>query len=358
MDIISQNFTAKYWHFLPNGRIQCDLCPQACKLLSGQRGLCFGRMREGDILVATTYGRSSGFCIDPVEKKPLNHFLPGSAIFSFGTAGCNLSCKFCQNWHISKTHEFSTLSEVMTPTAIAEKALEFGCKSVAFTYNEPIIFLEYAVDVAKECHKRNIKVVAVTNGYICDEPRKEFFNAMDATNVDLKGFTESFYKNITGSSLQPVLDTLVYVKHQTKTWLEITTLLIPGENDSPEEISRECDWLVNNLGFDVPLHFSAFFPTWKMQDHLATPPETLIRARDIAMQKGLRYVYTGNIYNPEGSNTYCHNCKNCVIQREDYRISSYQLDAHGNCKFCGTLCAGVFSEGVGNWDGSRRPVKC
>lgn len=353
----TKNFPTKYWHVLPNGRVQCDLCPQACKLTEGQRGMCFVRMRENDQIVLTTYGRSSGFCIDPIEKKPLNHFLPGSSVFSFGTAGCNLACKFCQNCDISKAREMDILADQASPETIAKAAVDNGCASVAFTYNEPIIFMEYAIDVAKECHKRNIKTVAVTNGYICDEPRKEFFSHMDAANVDLKGFTQGFYKNITSASLQPVLDTLVYLKHHTNVWFEITTLLIPGENDSETEIDEATKWLAANVGIDVPLHFTAFHPAWKMLDKPATSLETLIKARNIGIKNGLRYVYTGNLYHPEGSTTYCHNCKNSLIARSDYEIALYQLDENGKCKFCGTQCAGVFAADIGHWGDKRRPVK-
>jgi len=340
--MLSQNYPTKYWHKLENGRIQCDLCPQACKLNEGQRGICYVRMRQNDQVVLTTYGRSSGFCVDPIEKKPLNHFLPGSTIYSFGTVGCNLLCKFCQNWDISKVREDDDLAASATPRNIAKTAKEQQCKSVAFTYNEPIIFMEYAIDVAKVCHELGVKTVAVTNGYICDEPRKEFFSYMDAVRVDLKGFTDKFYKNITSSHLQPVLDTLVYLKKHTNVWLEVICLLIPGENDSAAEIEESTKWLVENLGVDVPVHFTAFHPAWKMLDKPVTPLETLIRARDIAMKNGMRYVYTGNVYHPEGSKTFCHNCKKCVIARAGYAIAEYSLDNKGRCMFCGTQCAGVF----------------
>ena len=340
--MLPQLHPTKYWHKLENGRIQCDLCPQACKLNEGQRGICFVRMRSNDQIVLTTYGRSSGFAVDPVEKKPLNNFLPGSAVYSFGTAGCNLLCKFCQNWDISKAHEVDVLNKKATPENIAKIAKEYGCKSVAFTYNEPIIFMEYAIDVAKECHKLGIKTVAVTNGYICEEPRKEFFSYMDAATVGLKGFTERFYKDITGSHLQPVLDTLIYLKKHTNVWFEIVSLLIPGENDSATEIEAQSMWIKDNIGIDVPVHYTAFHPDWKMLDKPRTPLETLIQARDITMKKGLRYVYTGNVYHPEGNKTFCYNCKNCIIARNNYEIAEYHLDEAGNCKFCRTKCDGVF----------------
>lgn len=356
MDNPAQNFPTKYWHILANGRIQCDLCPQACKLNEGQRGICFVRMRQNNQIVLTTYGRSSGFCIDPIEKKPLYQFLPGTPVLSFGTSGCNLACKFCQNYDISKAREIDILAEVASPETIANTAIRLHCPSVAFTYNEPIIFMEYAIDAAKECHKKNIKTIAVTNGYICDEPRKEFFSHIDAANVDLKGFSDKFYQNITSSTLQPVLDTLCYLKHETNVWLEITTLLIPDENDSEDEIEAEVQWIMNNLGPNVPLHFTAFHPAWKMMDKPSTPVETLIKARNIALENGLRYVYIGNVYNAEGSTTFCHNCKNAIIARDNYEIRAYHLDAAGKCKFCDTQCAGVFAAAAGHWGTKRVPV--
>jgi pyruvate formate lyase activating enzyme len=350
------NFPTKYWHKLANNRIQCDLCPQACQLNEGKRGLCFVRMRENDTIVLTTFGRSSGFCIDPVEKKPLNHFLPGSSIFSFGTAGCNLCCKFCQNWDISKAKQDSILANYASPKSIVQAAQTYKCNSIAFTYNEPTIFMEYAIEVAKICRPLGIKTVAVTNGYINPEPRKEFYSYIDAANVDLKAFTESFYHKTTSSHLQPVLDTLKYLKHETNVWLEITCLLIPGENDSANEIETSTKWVVEQLGPDVPMHFTGFHPAWKMLDTPATSLESLIQARNIALKNGIRYPYTGNLYHPEGSKTFCHNCHNCIIARDSYTITTYHLDEAGNCKFCNTKCAGVFSSSVGNWNGKIQPV--
>lgn len=338
-----EHFVTKYWQTLEDGRIQCDVCPHHCKLKPNQQGLCFVRENIDNKIVSTTYGRASGFNIDPVEKKPLNHFLPGTTVLSFGTVGCNLACKFCQNWQISKAREMSLLSIAASPKDIAKMAKENDCQSVAYTYNEPIISLEYCVDTAKVCHKFGIKSIAVTNGFICDEPRKEFFAAMDATNVDLKAFSDTFYRKITNSSLQPVLDTLAYVKHQTNVWLEITNLIIPGENDSSEEIDAMTKWIVKELGVDVPLHFSAFFPAFKMLDYPATPAETLVRARDIALKNGLRYVYTGNIYDEKHASTYCHSCHKCIIKRGGFKILDYQLTDDGHCKFCKTSIPGVFA---------------
>ena len=255
--------------------MQCDLCPRFCKLREGQRGLCFVRGCLDGEVVLTTYGRSSGFCVDPIEKKPLNHFFPGTPVLSFGTAGCNLACRFCQNWDISKSRQFDTLADQAAPETIARAARELGCRSVAFTYNDPVIFHEYAIDVAQACHELDIQTVAVTAGEVCAEPREEFYRHMDAANVDLKAFTESFYREICGSHLQPVLDTLVYLRDETDVWFEITTLLIPGENDSPEEIDAMSRWVASELGRDVPMHFTAFHPDWKMMDRPPTPPQTL-----------------------------------------------------------------------------------
>jgi pyruvate formate lyase activating enzyme len=346
----------RYWHSLPDGRLQCDVCPRYCKLHDGQRGLCFVRGRRGDEIVLTTYGRSSGFCIDPIEKKPLNHFLPGTPVLSFGTAGCNLTCKFCQNWDISKARALDRLQDTASPEAIAEAALRTGCRSVAFTYNDPVIFLEYAIDVAQACRARGIKTVAVSAGYICDEPRREFFRHMDAANIDLKGFTEGFYKNLCTGHLEPVLDTLRYLKRETDVWFEITTLLIPGENDSPEEIEALSRWVMEHLGPDVPLHFTAFHPDWKMRDTPPTPPATLHRARQIGRAAGLRYVYTGNIHDPAGQTTYCHGCGTALIGRDWYELGTWTLTADGHCDACGTPCTGVFEPRAGTWGARRRPV--
>lgn len=357
MTNIPEDFPTHYWHKLPNDKVQCDLCPHNCKLNEGQRGLCFVRMRKDNAIVLTTYGRSSGFCVDPIEKKPLNHFLPGSSVFSFGTAGCNLACKFCQNWDISKSHEMDTLCDQALPLEIAKIAKKQGCASVAFTYNEPTIFLEYAVDVAKECRKLGIKTVAVTNGYINPEPRHEFYQYIDAANVDLKGFTEEFYRKVTGSHLQPVLDTLIYLKRETNVWLEITTLLIPGLNDSDAEIDTATKWVVANLGPDVPMHFTAFHPAWKMLDVPPTPIETVQRARAIALANGVRYAYTGNVLDPEGASTFCHGCGKLLIARDGYLITEYNLDEEGNCQYCATPCAGVFAKQVGSGQARRKPVR-
>ncbi len=351
-----ERYPAKYWHQLEDGRIQCDLCPRDCKLHEGQRGACFVRGRVDDAMVLTTYGRSSGFCVDPIEKKPLNHFYPGSSVLSFGTAGCNLACKFCQNWDISKSRSFDKLADQASPEDIATCAEEQGCKSVAFTYNDPVIFAEYAMDVADACHAKGIKTVAVTAGYIHAQPRHDFFGKMDAVNVDLKAFTEEFYVKQTGSHLQPVLDTLKYLKHETDVWFELTTLLIPGLNDSSEEISAMCAWIVRELGVDVPIHFSAFHPDYKMNDIPGTPTETLSQARKIALDAGLQYAYTGNVHNQEGDTTYCPSCNSTLIVRDWYQIKQYRLTQDGRCADCNTLIAGHFETFTGQFGRKRIPI--
>jgi pyruvate formate lyase activating enzyme len=355
--ISESRVATRYWHLLPDTRIQCDICPRACRLREGQRGLCFVRMRAGDAVVLTTYGRSSGFCVDPIEKKPLNHFLPGTSVLSFGTAGCNLACKFCQNWDISKSREIDTLADSASPDEIASRARKLECRSVAFTYNDPTIFHEYAIDIAAACHEHHIRSVAVTAGYVCPEPRVEFFRHMDAANVDLKAFTERFYRKLCGAELAPVLDTLEYLARETDVWFEITTLLIPGENDSEAEIDRMTDWIRDHLGPDVPLHFTAFHPDWKMRDTPATPPATLTRSRRIALANGLRYVYTGNVHDAAGGSTYCHACGALLIERDWYELGGWGLDTHGACAACGTPCAGVFEAAPGTWGRRRLPVR-
>jgi pyruvate formate lyase activating enzyme len=316
--------------------------------------MCFVRMREGDRIVLTTYGRSSGFCIDPIEKKPLNHFYPGTSVLSFGTAGCNLACKFCQNWDISKSREDDRLQSEAGPDAIADAASRHGCKSVAFTYNDPVIFLEYAADTARACRERGIETVAVTAGYITPEARPELYRYMTAANVDLKGFTEDFYWKVTASHLEPVLDTLRWLKHETDVWFEITTLLIPGLNDSNDELARECDWILENLGPDVPLHFTAYHPDYKMAIP-ATPPSTLSRARGIALAAGLRYVYTGNVHDRAGGTTSCHACGSALIARDWYDVTHFRLE-NGGCPRCGAKLAGRFEETAGSWGRQRLRV--
>jgi len=346
----------RWWHMLEDGRMQCDLCPRDCRLHEGQRGACFVRQRVDDQMVLTTYGRSSGFCIDPIEKKPLNQFYPGSSILSFGTAGCNLACKFCQNWDISKSRDMDRLADRATPTAIADAAARTGCKSIAFTYNDPVIFAEYAIDTAAACRERSIKTVAVTAGYMHDAARREFYAGMDAANVDLKAFTDDFYVKLCGARLRPVLDTLVYLKHETSVWLEITTLLIPGHNDSDTELRAAAAWMMQELGPDVPVHYTAFHPDYKMTDLPATPAATLRRAREIARDAGLHYVYTGNVHDADGGTTWCPNCGGALIVRDWHQINSYRITATGECPDCSTPISGHFEAFRGQHGRRRIPV--
>ena len=338
---------ARWWHALPDGRVQCDLCPRDCQLHEGQRGACFVRQRVNDAMQLTTYGRSSGFCIDPIEKKPLNHFYPGSSILSFGTAGCNLACRFCQNWDISKSKDMDRLMDEASPQAIARAAKRYGADAIAYTYNDPVVFAEYAIDTALACREQGIRNVAVSAGYIHPEPRRELFAVMDATNIDLKAFTESFYHKLCVAHLQPVLDTLAYLHHETDCWVEITTLLIPGNNDSPAEINELTTWIMRELGPDVPLHFTAFHPDWKMTSIPPTPPETLSQARRIALDAGLHHVYTGNVHDSEGGTTFCANCHTALIIRDWYDIQHYDLSPDGSCPHCQTHLAGRFGPALG-----------
>lgn len=341
---------------LPDGRILCEVCPRACKIGVGQRGLCYVRQNVDGHMVLTTDGLSSGFCVDPIEKKPLFHFYPGSSVLSFGTAGCNLACAFCQNHEISKSREVGASAHKASPAAIARAAVELGCASVAFTYNDPVIFYEYAMDVAAACHDRGVKTVAVTAGYINPEPRAELYRTIDAANVDLKGFTEDFYRRWTASHLEPVLDTLKYLRRETDVWLEITTLLIPGENDSPEEIDAMTGWIARELGTEIPLHFSGFHPDYRMTDHPPTPKATLQRARAQAKANGLKHVYVGNVRDPEGETTYCAHCAAPLIGRDVYQLTGYELDSSGACRRCGAPLAGRFAAQAAHWGRRRLPV--
>jgi pyruvate formate lyase activating enzyme len=356
MESITSAVPTRYWHALDDGRIQCDLCPRFCKLHEGQRGFCFVRACQRGQVVLTSYGRSSGFCVDPIEKKPLYHFLPGTPALSFGTAGCNLGCRFCQNWDISKSREIDTLADAASPQAIAAAAERLACRSVAFTYNDPVIFHEYAIDVAAACRERGLKAVAVTAGEVCPEPRAEFYRHMDAANVDLKGFTETFYHEVCAGHLRPVLDTLVYLAHETDVWLEVTTLLIPGLNDADRELEEMTCWLVEHLGPDVPLHFTAFHPDFRLRDRPPTPLATLRRARQIARKNGVRHVYVGNVHDPEGDSTSCHTCGGLLIGRDWFELTAWNLD-HGRCRQCGTACPGLFEGRPGGWGARRRPLR-
>jgi pyruvate formate lyase activating enzyme len=354
---VASPYPARWWHALPDGRLQCDLCPRDCRLRDGQRGFCFVRQRAGDTLVLTTYGRSSGFCVDPIEKKPLHHFYPGSSVLSFGTAGCNLGCRFCQNWDISKATADDRLADQATPEEIAERAVALGCRSVAFTYNDPVIFAEYAIDAAEACRARGVKTVAVTAGYVHAAPREELFSRMDAANVDLKAFTEAFYRKLCLGHLQPVLETLEALVKGGRTWTEITTLLIPGHNDGEAEVAELAGWIAEHLGSDVPLHFSAFHPDFALLDVPPTPPATLTRARRQALAAGLRHVYTGNVHDPAGDATLCPGCGTVLIARDWYELLEYRLTADGRCPGCGRALAGRFDPSPGHFGRRRVPIR-
>ncbi|MDG6777956.1 AmmeMemoRadiSam system radical SAM enzyme [Thiomicrorhabdus sp. zzn3] len=346
----------EHWHALDNGLIQCDLCPRECKLHEGQRGFCFVRGRKDNQMWLTSYGRSSGFCIDPIEKKPLNHFLPGSSVLSFGTAGCNLACKFCQNWDMSKARDMDRLLDQAAPEALAQAAKQNGCASVAYTYNDPVIFYEYALDTAQACREQGVKNVAVTAGYISEQPREAFFKSMDAANIDLKAFNERFYEKLTGAKLQPVLETIEYAVNETDCWVELTTLLIPGENDSETEIGKMSEWILAHCGESVPLHFTAYHPDYRMMNNPPTPASTLEKAREIAMSAGLKYVFTGNVVDPEGQATYCPCCQRKLIGRRHYEISEWHLH-QGHCEHCGCKIDGIFADRPGTWGNRRLPVR-
>ncbi|MEE2959790.1 MAG: AmmeMemoRadiSam system radical SAM enzyme [Myxococcota bacterium] len=340
---------------LDNGRIRCDVCPRHCTLNDGQRAFCFVReARDGEV-VLTSYGRSTGFCIDPIEKKPLNHFYPGSPVLSFGTAGCNLGCRFCQNWDISKAREIERLSARAGPRDIAAAAASKGCTSVAFTYNDPVIFLEYAVDTAEACRDLGIKSVAVSAGYISPKARKRFFGSLDAANIDLKAFTDQFYHKFCFAHLEPVLETLCYLKEETDVWFEVTTLLIPDENDSIDEIEKLSSWMVEHLGPDIPLHFTAFHPDYKLLDKIRTPGDTLTRARSIALEAGLHFVYTGNIHDSAGGSTWCPGCGKCLVERNWYVLGEWNIE-NNSCNGCGLPVPGHFESVPGDWGRKREAL--
>ncbi len=378
----------RYWHQQEDGRFHCDLCPRGCTLRPGQRALCAVRGAGNDGIYLLSYGQSSGLCLDPIEKKPLNHFLPGTPVLSLGQVGCNLTCAFCQNWDISKDRgkvldaelarvlaseeagdaiasslagagkvDGNRLSEYASPEDLAQACVDTGARSIAFTYNDPVIFLEYVVDTARACHDRGIKTVAVSAGYIEPEARVEFYHHIDAVNIDLKAFTDDFYFKLASAHLDPVLDTLKYIRHETDTWLEITTLLIPGENDGEKELNELAAWVYGELGADVPLHFSAFHPDYKMRDKPRTPPETLLRAHKIARAHGLNYVYVGNVHHKAASSTYCAGCGEMLIGRDWYVLSRWHLDHYGHCLSCGHQLAGRFEGPAGVWGARRQRVR-
>ena len=345
------------WSRVDGDHVVCELCPRECRLGEGQRAFCYVRQNRGGEIVLTTYGRASGFCVDPIEKKPLAHFYPGSSVLSFGTAGCNLGCRFCQNWDISKSRADDELADSATPLAVADMADRLGCRSIAFTYNDPVIFAEYAIDCAIAAHERDVKTVAVTAGYIGGEARRDFFAHMDAANVDLKAFTERFYEKLCFARLGPVLETIEWLARETDVWLEVTTLLIPGQNDSEDEVARLSAWMVEHAGPEVPLHFTAFHPDYEMTDLSPTPAATLLRARRQALAAGMKHVYTGNVRDLDGQSTACAGCGEVVIARDGYSVLEYALDEHGRCHACGRMLAGRFDARAGRWGARRLAVR-
>jgi pyruvate formate lyase activating enzyme len=356
-DLCDAVVPCRYFQRAEDGHVVCEMCPRACRLKDGQRGVCFVRGARDGEMIFTSYGRSTGFCIDPIEKKPLYHFFPGSPVLSFGTAGCNLTCKFCQNWESSRARDVERASAAASPRAIAEAASRHGCRSVAMTYNDPVVFFEYAVDTAVACRERGIATVAVTAGYMMPAPRQEFYRHFDAANVDLKAFSQRFYRELCGGELGVVLDTLAYLAAKTEVWLEITTLLIPGENDGDMELDEMTRWLAGNLGRDVPLHFSAFHPDFRLLDRAPTGLATLRRARAIALANGLRHVYTGNLRDDEGASTFCAGCGVRLIGREGYQVTAWAVTDEGSCRACGEKCAGRFDGEPGTWGNRRLPVE-
>ncbi|MBI5709151.1 MAG: AmmeMemoRadiSam system radical SAM enzyme [Candidatus Eisenbacteria bacterium] len=338
---------AGWWRGAGDGRVECTLCPRHCRLRDGQRGFCFARQARGGGMALTGYGRASGFCVDPIEKKPLHHFLPGTGVLSFGTVGCNLGCSFCQNWDISKARDEERLDDWALPEAVAQAAVDAGCRSVAFTYNEPVIFAEYAMDCAQAAHERGLRTVAVSAGYVEPGARAAFFSRMDAANVDLKAMSPAFYRTMCLGELVPVLDTLRFLANETGVWLEVTNLLIPGHNDAPDAVARLCDWVAHELGPGVPLHFTAFHPDFRMLEVPPTPPATLARARKQARAAGLQHVYTGNLRDPAGQSTWCASCGARLIERDGYHLGAWDLDEEAHCRRCGTRLAGCFDHGPG-----------
>ncbi len=332
---------ARWWETMPDGRLHCYLCPRHCHIGENQTGFCFIRKNIDGHLYQLGYGRPAALNIDPVEKKPLNHFFPGTRILSMGTAGCNMGCFFCQNWDISKAKADQVHAADLSPADVVELALERRVPHLAFTYNEPTIWGEYVIDIAREAHASGLNNVMVSNGYITREAFFDVYQHIDAANIDLKAFTEKFYSKVTLTHLQPVLDTLKWLRHETNVWFEITNLIIPTLNDEQDEFRQLVDWMLTNLGDDVPLHFTAFHPDFKLVDKPPTPPETLHRARKLAMEMGLKFVYEGNIFS-DGGDTICPGCRRRIIRRSWHSVTSNDL-LEGKCRHCATQIPGAFS---------------
>ena len=337
-----QDCLGRWQEPLGDKRVQCTLCPRYCKIPEGKSGFCYVRKNINGNIYNIAYGRPTGFAVDPIEKKPLFHFLPGSTVLSFGAAGCNLGCKFCQNWHISKVKIDDANALEATPDQVIELAKKNNCPSIAFTYNDPTIWAEYAMDISILAKQEGIKSVWVTAGYITPEARVEAYANVDAANIDLKAFSQEFYGKITLSKLEPVLDTISWLKNETDVWIEITNLVIPTLNDGDDEFKKMVDWILENLGPESPLHFTAFHPDFKLKDLPRTNPNTLNRARDIAIKAGLKYCYVGNVFDIESSTTYCPECNADLIKRNWHDVLSMDIK-NGGCPSCGTKIAGVFN---------------
>ena len=335
-------YPAAHFTVLPNGNIRCDLCPRQCEVMDGDRGECGVRENRGGKYVTLAYGNPTAVHVDPIEKKPLFHVLPGTGSYSIATAGCNLHCKFCQNWEISQARPEETFNFDLAPAAIVQAARETSCPSIAHTYVEPMVFYEYMLEIARLSKAAGIINVCHSAGYINPQPLKELCPHIQAACVDLKGFTDNFYKEMVDATLAPVLETLKILRKQG-VHLEIVNLVIPQFNDNPKDLEKMCAWIRDELGPLTPLHFSRFYPLYKMKQHYPTPVSTLEKAREIALKSGLKYVYLGNIPANPAENTYCHNCSQLIIPRRGYMVGEMKLK-EGKCAFCGTAIPGIWSQ--------------
>ncbi|MBF0483286.1 MAG: AmmeMemoRadiSam system radical SAM enzyme [Candidatus Omnitrophica bacterium] len=320
--------------------IKCDLCPRHCQIAPGKRGNCGVRINLDGELKTLVYGKPCAVHVDPIEKKPLFHFLPGSKAFSIATAGCNLHCKYCQNWEISQRLPEDVESIDMPPQKVVDEALRTECKSIAYTYSDPIIFYEYTYDISKLAKQHNVRNVLITAGWIEQQALIDLLPYTDAIKIDFKGITEEFYQKMSEATLQPVLDAIKTI-HKNNTWLELVNLVVPTWNDSDADIEKLCSWILDNVGPNTPLHFSKFWPIHKLENLPPTPVATLTRAWEIAKNKGLNFVYIGNVPGHPGNNTYCPQCKKIAIKREGYEILEYNLD-NGTCKFCANKIPGIW----------------
>jgi len=349
----SELHEARWWEAEPGGKVHCYLCPRHCHIGDGQAGFCFIRANQGGKLYSLGYAHPAALQVDPIEKKPLNHFLPGSRVFSLGTAGCNMGCFYCQNWDISKSRSDQVNSTYVPPEDVARLAVRNGCSSIAFTYNEPTIWGEYVIDICLAAKEYGVGTVMVSNGYITHEAFQDIYRHIDAANIDLKAFTEDFYGRITLTHLKPVLETLEWLKNETQVWFELTNLIITTLNDSQSETRELAEWVLGHLGPDVPLHFTAFHPDFKLRDKPRTPPETLHAARRTALEMGPHYVYEGNILDSGngGGNTYCPACGEILIRRSWHDVKENRLIA-GRCPSCDLSIPGRWTQLEGKASGA------